>query len=414
MSEYLPDIIEEHIEEACFLWAHYHSAAYAANYHFEDLKFIEQRMQAHVDGFMLAPTQAKHLALDILTMDSASHFFVCAIICLGAEDDIALFQLLQAIAEEHTFSAGVVDAFAFVDKRLARLAVNKLLQQDDELYQILGLLAWHRIGGKLSQLQKAMNLSQANEFQPIILRLIGEQADEINRVYLFHFLESKDPHLQLEAARALSLFREYRGVEKLKQLCDHPDVDFDDIASVLMRVLAHQEAVMLVDALISRRQIEKAIAAIHHFADPRYVPYLLIQMLDKQHYAAACHAFFQITGILGKDECLLKTLDEIDGFGKLSPQAYPEYDLAKLENWWQQQSTSYKTGVRHFMGQILSPELVVQALQYSRQSHRHWAAKEFALMDANNPLLDVAEPCRLQHMKLAGVALMQQKAQTYG
>jgi len=47
----IPHIIDQHAEEAAFLWLLRHNAIYAPHYNLKDLAKLDGRVEAHIDGF---------------------------------------------------------------------------------------------------------------------------------------------------------------------------------------------------------------------------------------------------------------------------------------------------------------------------------------------------------------------------
>lgn len=50
----IPHIIDQHAEEAAFLWLLRHNAVYAPHYNLKDLTKLDVRVEAHIDGLRIA------------------------------------------------------------------------------------------------------------------------------------------------------------------------------------------------------------------------------------------------------------------------------------------------------------------------------------------------------------------------
>ena len=53
-SAIIEEIVEQHFEEASFLWSQRDVAVTATNYVLSDLAFLDERIEAHVDGLRVA------------------------------------------------------------------------------------------------------------------------------------------------------------------------------------------------------------------------------------------------------------------------------------------------------------------------------------------------------------------------
>ena len=52
------DVVEEHFEEAAFLFGQWESSLYSARFDLAGLGKIEKRLEAHVDGLIVSGTEA--------------------------------------------------------------------------------------------------------------------------------------------------------------------------------------------------------------------------------------------------------------------------------------------------------------------------------------------------------------------
>jgi hypothetical protein len=107
-ATYIPDILEEHVEELAFLWGQRQTALRDPDYTIREFGHLEERITAHRDGVLAVGDHALPLLEDGLAQDDALLVFAAA------------YPLLHSGSPSAT--ARVLDAFRNAEgERLARL-----------------------------------------------------------------------------------------------------------------------------------------------------------------------------------------------------------------------------------------------------------------------------------------------------
>ena len=75
MSRILTHIIEQHAEEASFLWILRDNAVRAPHYDLEDLAELDGRIEAHLDGLRIAGEEGWNAAKEQLRWKEAGEIF---------------------------------------------------------------------------------------------------------------------------------------------------------------------------------------------------------------------------------------------------------------------------------------------------------------------------------------------------
>src|SRR6266853_363233 len=89
--ELVPAVLDQHAEDAAFLWLTRDNAARAPHYSLADLVKLDDRVEAHVDGLRVAGDDGWTLALDELKHPEAGEYFAAMVLALesGRKEKIA-------------------------------------------------------------------------------------------------------------------------------------------------------------------------------------------------------------------------------------------------------------------------------------------------------------------------------------
>jgi len=137
--------------------------------------------------------------------------------------------------------------------------------------------------------------------------------------------------------------------------------------------------------------------------DPANIPWLIEQMSNAPLARVAGEAFTMITGIdLAYDD--LDT-DKPEGF-ESGPTEDPNDDNVEMDpderlpwpdahliaDWWEKHAAQFQPGVRHLLGEPITPDWMQQVLRIGRQRQRAASALELAIMRPGEPLFEVRAP----------------------
>jgi hypothetical protein len=73
-SPIIPEIIDQHAEEAAFLWLRRDAAVHQPHYDIEDLAELDERVEAHLDGLRPRPAASELLLKYTKIHDSVLSF----------------------------------------------------------------------------------------------------------------------------------------------------------------------------------------------------------------------------------------------------------------------------------------------------------------------------------------------------
>ena len=82
----IKSIIDQHAEEAAFLWLQRDAAVYEPHYSLKDLAYIDDRVEAHLDGLCIAGSASWEICKEALALKEPGEVFTAAVIAFEGED----------------------------------------------------------------------------------------------------------------------------------------------------------------------------------------------------------------------------------------------------------------------------------------------------------------------------------------
>jgi hypothetical protein len=95
-DEVIEDILQEHFEEIQYLWIERQNAVHSPDYTAAEVRRIDQRIDAHLDGLVIGGKHALALLEEALTADAGEVTFASARALLALQDEKAGQLVLQA------------------------------------------------------------------------------------------------------------------------------------------------------------------------------------------------------------------------------------------------------------------------------------------------------------------------------
>lgn len=95
---YIPELVEHHYEELQFLWGQRESALRSRQYTLPKFSALEQRIEAHVQGMLVAGVDLIHIVEEGLTSEDSSTSFAAAYSLLRLENETATLGVIQAFS----------------------------------------------------------------------------------------------------------------------------------------------------------------------------------------------------------------------------------------------------------------------------------------------------------------------------
>src|SRR5438034_6232480 len=95
-AAYIPDILEEHVEELAFLWGQRRTALRSPRYTVRAFAHLEERIAAHLQGVLAVGGEALPLLEDTLRHGDSQTAFAAAYALLHHGDATAVGRVLEA------------------------------------------------------------------------------------------------------------------------------------------------------------------------------------------------------------------------------------------------------------------------------------------------------------------------------
>jgi uncharacterized protein (TIGR02270 family) len=399
-------IVEQHAEDAAFLWAARSAALEAPDTRLEDLVRLDERIEANLDGLRIAGHAGRRVARLALRGGDAGEVFAAAVLACESTREGTLARLIEEAPAKEVVG-GLCGAVSWVPFGRQRLAIEELRKGASSIERraaLVALVAHRRDPGTAL-------LSAVLDDDPLLVATAVRAIGELSRSDLMVVLEAAmladEPESRFWAAWSAVLLGDAKGTAVLRAIAEHGGPRAEQAAEIVAMTLGPAEAMAFVEALsgrdADRRSATRAAAAL---GDPKLVP-MLLEWLDEPALARrAADAVSSITGMaivgeLAADAPTRAADDADEDDDVIDPDdglSWPDPIAARKA--WGQSKASFHSGTRHVLGRPMNPSSLWRALTEGRQPERARAA--FELARRGEPLFDVSAPCHRQLRALAG------------
>jgi uncharacterized protein (TIGR02270 family) len=399
----IPHIIDQHAEEASFLWLLRNNAVNAPHYDLNDLAKLDDRVEAHLDGLRVAGDYGWQVCHKNLQLKESGEVFTAAVLALEGRSVEQINKVYKIVEQAPETIDGLISAFGWVEKESLQGKVNGLLVSSNPLWREVGISACliHRVDpGKF--------LEEAILDDNILLRLrslkaVGELGRVDLKVALLEQLNHDDKQVCFWAAwsavllgdrsHALNILR--LEIEKNSEFClpamqvALPVLDAKAVKKTL-KVLADSQSTM-----------RYAIIGSGISGDPVYIPWLIQQMQTVEFAKIAGEAFSHLCGIdlayqdmegefpekEVNSNLTENPADELADMDEDEDLPYP--DVVEVQNWWKKNEGSFQPSVRYLYGKPVAIDQCTRVLKKGTQRLRYKAAILLALMKPEQALFEV-------------------------
>jgi uncharacterized protein (TIGR02270 family) len=381
-------IVDQHAEEAAFLWLLRDQAVDAPHYDRHDLARLEERVAAHLDGLRVAGEAGRVTALAMLEANpEPGELFAASVLALEAADRQHLAPLLELAEVAPEARRGLLGAIGWVPTTTLRPLVQAWLDSALAFERFLGLVACshHRVdpGRRLGR--------WLVDPDPLVAARAARLAGELGRTDLRDALQTNhDAGEAVAAWRAwsLGLLGEEAALPELERLAE---AGFAPALQVALRAMPASRARSWLRQLNGDpAQARLVVEGLGIIGDPQAVPWLIGRMSDPALARLAGESVSLITGID-------LAYDDLDGD---APEGYdpgptpdpaddntamdqdedlPWPDPELLEAWWEQNAPRFTPGTRHLLGRPIDEAACDAAWTGGFQRQRRAAAYELAV-----------------------------------
>ena len=404
MKQVIDSIVQQHAEEAAFLWLLRNNAVHAPHYSLRDLAKLDGRVEAHLDGLRVAGEPGWDLCKTALGNEENGEVFAASVMAFESGIESRIQAVLEALQKTPELSKGLISAFGWMPFEQAAPHAQRLLAADSPLKRLIGLAAYavHRQdpGAPLKEALSSPDLS----LKARALKAVGE----LGKANLLPFVKSnlavEDLTCRYWAAWSGALLGEPAAIPVLQRLAESGHAQREVACAMALRRMSVQEGQAWLKVLASHPEtLRLAIQAAGVIGDPAQISWLIQQMANHAIARVAGESFTCITGVdLAYDD--LDT-DKPDGF-EAGPTENPEDESVDMdpdedlpwpnpqliERWWFTHRVQFTNGTRYLCGQPMTIESLNQVLRTGKQRQRTAAAIELAIRQPGTPLFNTEAP----------------------
>ena len=429
MMEFLRDILEEHLEEADFLYTQRRNALADDDYDLAELAGLEERLLAHVDGLVVAGNEAWELLEGLLAGGDEGEAFTAALVALASGDADRRGELLAALGKASGETLAGLSA-AFCLSGLGELAepLRDLVGEVEAevAAAVLDILGFHRSGLTPEELVGVLE-SGESEIRIAGLRTAAAMGWRDFASKAASFLKEKDPALVVEAVRAGFILGDDQGLDRCRALLAGGDEPGADLQIWLGLAGRQEDAALLSAGLDSDELARGAVIALGWLGQATAVDGLLGGLEDEALARPIGEAVRRITGVdlaaVGlilpdKDETDQEPPPEEEPVGEdgepqeddfTDPVEDPDEHLPwpdpeKMRAWWKENQARFKTGIRYRHGLEFDQEAVLRILREGGLAERHLATGELARLSPGGTLLETRALAWSQTRRLARIS----------
>ena len=400
----VPIVVEQHAQEAAFLWALRDAAARAPHYALKDIAKLDGRVEAHIDGLRVAGDLGWEFCAKALTAGAHGEVFAASTVAFESAEPDRITAVMDVGAASVELSRGVVSALGWLPFQHAHRFIDQFLTSSSSILQFIGIAgsAIHRQDpGRM--LPEAIGSPNA-ALRARALRAVGELGREDLFLQVREHLSDQDGLCRFWAARTIALLRaDSQALSVLQSVAESNLPCHHQALELMMRRIDISSSTTWHLQLARNTQIRNAIVSAGAIGDPAGVSGLIEHMRIPKFSRVAGEAFAMITGVdLAYQD--LET-DKPEGFDA-GPTENPEDENVEMDpdenlpwpdpeliaNWWTKHQSEFQNGTRYLLGNPISVDWCQQVLRAGRQRQRAAAALELAIRQPGHPLFNVAAP----------------------
>ena len=295
----IPHIIDQHAEDASFLWLLRNNAVSAPHYDLGDLAKLDDRIDAHLDGLRIAGDYGWQVCSENLQIKESGEVFTAAILALEGQSEERINLVYDIVEQAPETVNGLISAFGWVEKHNLQGKVNGLLISSSPFWRQVGISACavHRV-------DPAKFLEQAIWDENLSLRVrslkaVGELGRVDLKMALLEQLNHENDQIRFWAAWSAVLVGDRGQALSILRLEIEANSEFCLPAmQVALRVLDIQSVKTTLKMLTDNKvTLRLAVIGAGISGDPVYIPWLIQQMLVARLAKVAGEAFSHLCGV---------------------------------------------------------------------------------------------------------------------
>ncbi len=404
------NIVEQHSQEAAFLWFLREKTALSApHYSLQDMADLEERIEAHIDGLRIAGDVGWEVSEQDLSTEQAGELFVAAVLAFESTDTQKIDKVIALVDKTPDFIVPLVSALAWVNIQIAKPVYSNLLNSKESRRQQIGLSACVLQGQDPGDFLVAEIDNPDHLLRASALRAVGElKRRDLLPLVLEKFSDDEEGVQFWAAWSAVLLGADISALKKLASFVKPGSGYSKNVFQLALRVMNGINAQDWLKTLVKQDGLlRQVLIGTGITGDPVYIPTLLRHMSIPEYARVSGEAFSLITGLNLESGDLVAdppedfevgpTDDPKDDNVAMDPDDnLPWPDIAKVQQWWGQNQHLFQSGARYLLGKPISQNHCLEILKSGMQRQRMAASFEIALMQPSTPLFQLVAPTTKQ------------------
>lgn len=394
------DIIEEHIEEADFLWQQRNIALASRDYNFDELGGLEERLLAHLDGLLVGGNEAWELLGPKIASREVGEVFAATFTALESRtaDKVDHVQKAFTTAEGET-----LEGIRHGMYHTAYLETEKLfgdyhnLKSNNNRAVVVDILSFRRT----RELEPHLG-TFLNDEDPVVvasaIEAIGRLRSAQYKDRVEQLLNAGDSSICYAAMRTGLLLGSKKAINACRKAVADQRAEANSAVILLGLAGLDEDLPTISNAIKDAKSSREAITALGTMGKIGAMDELIRYATDPSLSRLTGEAVYRITGVdLEKEELIVQgPVDpeiggenkEEDDFVEDLDEGLPIPDPTKLEIWWRRIAPKFAGGIRYRHGQPHGREILIEILKNGSLPERHDAAFELTLEDMSCPYLE--------------------------
>jgi uncharacterized protein (TIGR02270 family) len=393
----LIDILEEHLEEADFLFQLRENALRDRVYDLEGLADLEERLLAHLDGLVLGEKEAWTLLEPKLTGGELGEVFAAAFVALESGDPERIDLVKKTFSEAE---GGILDGIRQALRHTSFPDIDKVVRPRLDSPQgavraaAIDVISFRRLPLETALLQAGLEAKD-----PLVVAAAAKAVGRFRMTELKYeveaALESDSVPVRLEVIRSGLLLKSEKALHRCRKAVQERNEEAGE-ALILLGLAGHTEdGSLLVNALGEAALARNAITSLGLLGRTGGMEALIQCSADSKLARLAGEAIRILTGVDLETEKITiqreakgKTEEDEDALEADPDEGLPYPGREKLEGWSRKNLSRFDKNGRYRNGQPYSAQGLINLLQNGTLPERHHAALELALLDSSRPFLE--------------------------
>lgn len=405
-----PMVIDQHYDEAAFLWQARRHLTTAPHFSLQDLARHDDRFEAHLEGLRLAGETGWELCQRNLERQWAEEFFAPALLAFESGKKSRIRKVVKAASSDREAARALVSALGWMPYDKAEPHLRRFFDSECSFDRYLGIAA-----GALHRQIPAPVLNRAVlDPDPLVKERAWKAVGELGRGkdfawdLMFTTGKTGQEDWPFYATWSAALADNPYAVNLLIKHATSSDSNVEKALQVILRRLEPETALNWLKELAQNPETRRqAVIGAGILGDPILVPWLIEQMQQPALSRVAGEAFTMITGVDLLETDLKGSRPEgwtsgpndepdDDHITQDIDDDLPWPDAANVAGWWSSNEPAFPAGTRHLLGRTVSSENLYPVLHTGLQSQRAAAALELAVLQPDSPLFEVRAPAYRQ------------------